>query len=95
MKTLVAVAALICAWLQYSLWFGQSGHFAQARLTAQVEAQRERVALLTQRNRILTGEVMALKRTDSALALVEARARRDLGMVKQGEVFYLIDEQRR
>lgn len=93
MKILVAVAVIICLWLQYSLWFGQSGHFAQARLQSQVDSQRERVAVLKQRNRILTAEVMALKREDSVLEMVEARARRDLGMVKQGEVFYLIEDQ--
>ncbi len=91
MKVLVALAVLVLVWLQYSLWFGQSGHFAQERLSSQVQAQAQRVAVLRQRNRMLTAEVVALKEDHSVL---EARARRDLGMVKTGEVFYLIPDRR-
>ena len=44
-------------------------------------------ALLDERNRVLTTEVMALK---EGLVAVEARARTDLGMVSEGETFYLV-----
>ena len=87
MKRLVAVAAVVLLWLQYAVWFGQSGHFAQERMRTQLHHQEQRVDVLRQRNRILTAEVVALKQDHSVL---EARARRDLGMVKEGEVFYLI-----
>jgi cell division protein FtsB len=87
MKKLVAISLLILFWLQYGLWFGQSGHFAQQRMSAQLLQSEQRVAVLRQRNSILTGEVVALK---SDRSVFEARARRDLGMVKHGEVFYLI-----
>ncbi len=89
MKWLVATALLILLWLQYGLWFGQSGHFAQERMRAQLHQQEQRVEVLKQRNRILTAEVLALKQDRSVL---EARARRDLGMVKRGEVFYLVPQ---
>lgn len=89
MKKLVAVALIVLLWLQYGLWFGQSGHFAQMRMRTDMSQHEERVALLEQRNRILTAEVMGLKGDRSVL---EARARRDLGMVKDGEVFYLIPD---
>jgi len=89
MKQLVAVALVIFLWLQYTLWFGQSGHFAQLRLAGELDQHKERVAVLQQRNRILTAEVMALKADAGAL---EARARRDLGMVKEGEVFFFISD---
>ena len=89
MKALVAVSLILLVCLQYSLWFGQSGHFAQARMRDQLEQQQLRVDLLRQRNRILAAEVLALKKDSSVL---EARARRDLGMVNRGEVFYLIPD---
>ncbi len=89
MKTLAIIAFGVFVWLQYALWFGQSGHFAQERLHAQLEQHQQRVAVLRQRNRILTAEVIALKGDNSVL---EARARRDLGLVKSGEVFYLIPD---
>lgn len=87
MKKLLIVGGLILAWLQYTLWFGPSGHFAQARLAAQLTAQQAHVDALTERNALLLAEVLALKEDDANL---EARARNDLGMVKKGEVFYLV-----
>jgi cell division protein FtsB len=73
--------------LQYKAWFGDAGFFESAALREQVISQRERAELLAQRNRLLTAEVLALK---DGLAAVESRARSDLGMIKQGETFYLI-----
>ena len=50
-------------------------------------AEQERRALaLGERNRALAGEVTALK---DGFDAVEARARTDLGMVAEGETFYL------
>ena len=40
---------------------------------------------MAQRNRLLTAEVLALQ---DGLDAVEARARSNLGMIKQGETFY-------
>ena len=87
MKAVLAIAVGILVLLQYTLWFGQSGYFAQARLTGQLTEQQERVTLLRERNEVLTAEVLALKDDDTA---VEARARRDLGMIREGEIFYLV-----
>lgn len=89
MKLLLGICAVIVLWLQYSIWFGPSGYFAQQRLQQQLDQQLSKVVVLNQRNRILTAEVRALKEDNSVL---EARARRDLGLVKSGEVFYLIPE---
>ncbi len=86
MRTLFAVCLMILCWLQYGVWFGPSGYFAQARLQGQVDHQTDRVSILSQRNRILEGEVIALKSDKSVL---ESRARKDLGLIKSGEVFYL------
>jgi cell division protein FtsB len=91
LKKLVLVAISILGFLQYQIWFGQSGYFAQNRLGQEVQKHRDRVALLNHRNRLLTGQVIELKRDPSAL---ESRARRDLGMVRKGEVYYLISPAR-
>lgn len=89
MKILVVIAVLILLMLQFGLWFGQSGYFARERLTNELGKQQQRVSQLRSRNRILKAEVMTLKDDRSVL---EARARHDLGMVKKGEVFYLIPD---
>ena len=92
MKVLVLMVSLILVYLQYTLWFGPSGHFAQERLRAQLAQYEAKVEVLEQGNLMLTAEVRALKRGNSAL---EARAREDLGLIKSDEVFYLTPEGQR
>lgn len=73
----------------YGFWFGEAGYFAAQRLAEQVADQERRSAALAERNRALVVEVAALK---EGLGAVEARARTDLGMVAEGETFYLVLE---
>jgi cell division protein FtsB len=87
MRVVIAITVVLLLALQYKAWFGDAGHLEAATLHGQVESQRDRAELLAQRNRLLTAEVLALK---DGYAAVEARARRDLGMIKQGETFYLV-----
>jgi len=78
--------------LQYRLWFGE-GSLAQVWHLKQQIAHLEQVtAGFRQRNQALEVEVNALKYSDSA---VEALARMELGMVKEGETFYQIVEKPR
>ena len=86
-RVLFASLFVIFVALQYMLWFGQSGHFTQERLQGQLAKLERQVDVIRERNQILAAEVIALKSDEGTL---EARAREDLGMVKKGEVFYLI-----
>ncbi len=88
-RLLIVVLAVLVALLQYRAWFGDAGYFAAQDLADVVEEQRRRGEALGRRNELLTAEVMALKTGVEAL---EARARKDLGMVKQGETFYLVPD---
>ena len=90
MRILSAVLLIILAGLQYQIWFGQSGAMAQQRLAAQVAKQKVRMEQLEQRNRKMIAEVLALQ---SGKAAFESRARSELGLVKKGEVFYLIPDE--
>ena len=87
MRAVITALLLLLAALQYKAWFGDSGYLAARALEKQVEQQRQRAELLEQRNRLLTAEVLALK---AGLEAVESRARSDLGMIKEGETFYLV-----
>ena len=91
MKILIAVLVLLLLVLQHQAWLGDSGHRAQVALQEQLEAQQRRAVLHQQRNRRLRGEVMALQ---SGTAAVESLARTDLGMIKEGEVFYIVADGR-
>ena len=73
--------------LLYGFWFGESGWFAVRELAEDVAAQQRHTEELAERNRILTAQVLALK---SGIDAVEARARTDLGMIAEGETFYLV-----
>tara|TARA_A100000164_G_C21265937_1_gene477963 strand:+ start:65 stop:346 length:282 start_codon:yes stop_codon:yes gene_type:complete len=90
MKSLSAVLLVLFAGLQYQIWFGQSGAMAQQRLAGQVAEQKVRMEQLKLRNRKMVAEVVALQSGKDAF---EARARSELGLVKKGEVFYLIPDE--
>lgn len=85
---LVALAALL-AFLQFRLWFGESGTRSVAALDQKVKEQTRENAGLKQRNAALAAEVEGLK---SGEAAVEDRARSELGMIKPGETFYRVVE---
>ncbi|MBS3936790.1 MAG: cell division protein FtsB [Sulfuritalea sp.] len=80
--TWVLVALLVL--LQYPLWFGKGGLLRVAELEGQLEAQRETNQKLETRNAALEAEVRDLK---AGYEAIEERARYDLGLVKEGEVF--------
>ncbi len=82
----VALAFLIVV-LQYPLWLGKGGWLRVWDLDRQVTAQKEQNVKLQQRNAGLDAEVRDLKQGFEA---VEERARYELGMVRQDEVYFQI-----
>ena len=89
MKIAIGILVVILLALQQQIWFGQSGYFERKALAERQTEQKQRTVSLTLRNSKMTAEVMALKSDSAAF---EARARSELGMVREGEVFYLIPE---
>ena len=87
MKFFVCLGILATLALQYRYWIGDAGHLAVVELTERIEAEQRLNDRLTRRNRLLTAEIAALK---EGLDAVEARARTALGMVAQGETFFLV-----
>lgn len=79
----VLIGAMVL--LQYPLWLGDSSLFHLINLKQQINKQSSENAVLAERNRALAAEVVDLKQGYEA---VEERARSELGMVQQGEVFY-------
>ncbi len=80
---------LVLAGLQYRLWVGE-GSFAQVTdLQRQIAEQKGENENLLERNRILEAEVSELKK---GMETVEERARHELGMVKEGETLYQLNE---
>lgn len=80
--TWVLVALIVG--LQYPLWFGKGGLLRVQEMERQLAAQREVNQQLEARNASLEAEVRDLK---SGYEAIEERARYELGLVKDGEVF--------
>jgi cell division protein FtsB len=80
----IILASLILA-LQYPMWLGKGGWLRVRELDRQVEAQKEVNARLKLRNAALDADVRDLKQGFEA---VEERARSELGMIRQDEVFF-------
>ena len=89
MKLLAAVLAALVVLLQFPLWLGNGGWLRVWDLDRQVQAQKDQNAKVQKRNVALDAEVRDLKQ---GLEAVEERARYELGMVKQDEVFFQVVE---
>ncbi|MFN2309926.1 MAG: cell division protein FtsB [Gammaproteobacteria bacterium] len=88
-RWLILILIVLLLGTQYRLWVGR-GSLAEVRdLQRAVDAQREENARLAERNATLEAEVSDLKQ---GLEAVEERARSELGMIKDDEVFYQIVE---
>jgi cell division protein FtsB len=87
--TLALVALLLL--IQYPLWLGKkAGWLRVSDLETQVAASQKKTAELKARNAKLESEVHDLKDGTGA---VEERARFELGMIKQNEIFIqVLDE---
>jgi len=85
MRILGIVLALLLVAIQYPLWFGKGGWLRAHELERQLAAQREVNAALTVRNAAARAEVASLREGREA---IEERARLQLNMVREGEVFF-------
>lgn len=89
MKALTLIFVALIALLQYPLWLGKGSWLRVWDLNRQIADQQEKNNGLKARNETLNAEVLDLK---SGRAAIEERARSELGMVKQDEVFYQVLE---
>lgn len=83
--TYTFLAALIL--LQYPLWLGKGGWLRVWELDRQVGVQKQTTEGLKRRNAGLDAEVRDLK---NGVGAVEERARYELGMVKDDELFFQV-----
>lgn len=90
MKALTLIFVILIALIQYPLWLGKGSWLRVWDLKSQIEKQVEKNNNYTIRNDALDAEVRDLK---SGKAAIEERARTELGMVKQDEVFYQVLQQ--
>ena len=86
MRWLIGLLVAALLGLQWSLWFGEGSwryvqELREAKRLQQIENEQ-----LRSRNQALEAEVEDLRSGSEA---VEERARRDLGMIREDEIFFL------
>ena len=89
MRWLAVALVGLLALIQYPLWIGKGGWLRVWEVDRQLQLQREASKKLEVRNAGLDAEVRDLKTGYDA---IEERARYELGMIKQDEVFVQIPE---
>ena len=75
--------------IQFDIWFKDDGLYRVKELEQMIGNQVEENKRLKLRNEQLEREIEELK---SGTESIEEKARTDLGMIKEGEEFYLIVE---
>jgi cell division protein FtsB len=84
MRLVTVVLILLLVLIQYPLWWGHGGWLRVHELQQQLAQQTEKNTNLRLRNERVQGEVQDLQ---NGTAAVEERARYEMGMVKDSEVF--------
>jgi len=89
MRWLTITLATLILLLQYPLWFGKGGWIKVWESDRQLTQLKDTNRKLEVRNTGLDAEVRDLKQGYEA---IEERARYELGLIKEGEVFVLFPE---
>jgi cell division protein FtsB len=85
LRVLAVIFALLILALQYPIWLGKGGWLRVRELDRQVESQKKMNTGLAMRNAALDADVRDLKQGFEA---IEERARSELGMIRNDEVFF-------
>jgi cell division protein FtsB len=88
-RLLTLALAVLIALIQYPLWLGKGSWLRVWEVDQQIQGQRQANRQLQARNDALEAEVRDLK---VGLDAIEERARSELGMIRQDEVFFQVLE---
>lgn len=91
MKWILAFLLLVLLTLQFKLWVGEGSYGGVQGLKHEIILQETENEDLELRNELLYREIAELKAGQDA---VEELARSELGMIREGEIYYLlVDEE--
>jgi len=88
-KKIAFVLLILLIWLQYKIWLQDGGIPEVLQLQQELEQVKSEVDKLQERNSSLDAEVKDLKK---GLDAIEERARSEMGMIKEGEIYYQVIE---
>ena len=87
MKLILSALIILTGLLQYELWFSVGGMNTVWQLKKDISKQQAINDDLAKKNDALAKSIHALKHSNDA---IETRARHELGMIKNDEVFYQV-----
>ena len=85
MRSIIIFLLLALIGLQYKLWLGDGSVLKWLHLEHKLVAEKQENKHLAAKNRALEADILELKSGEQSL---EEQARYELGMVKDGEVYY-------
>ena len=89
MNYIIAFLLILLVVLQYDFWVGDASIHEARQLEVAIELQKKENQGLRERNDALQAEVIDLK---DGLDAIEERARTELGMIQENEVFFHVTE---
>ena len=87
MRLVTIVLIILFLLLQVDIWIKKDGYKRKVELTETIEMQTEANKEMTIRNNQLQQEIIDLRNGTEA---IEEKASTEMGMIKEGEEFYLI-----
>ena len=87
MRLVTIVLIILFLLLQVDIWIKKDGYKRKVELAEMIEIQTEANKEMTIRNNQLQQEIIDLRNGTEA---IEEKARTEMGMIKEGEEFYLI-----
>lgn len=91
MRWILVVLLIFLIGLQYRLWIGPGSWAHIVALERKIDQQDDLNRQLSERNKLLETDVHSLK---NGLQGVEDRARTELGLIRDDEIFYLLVEKK-
>jgi cell division protein FtsB len=91
MKFIALLLVLLLVMMQVNIWLTKDGYSRVAEIKELIQDQQKENNAMVSRNSQLKEEIKDLKDGYSA---IEEKAREDIGMIKEGEEFYLLTEPR-
>ncbi len=91
MKFIALLLVLLLVMMQVNIWLTKDGYSRVAEIKELIQDQQKENNAMVSRNSQLREEIKDLKDGYSA---IEEKAREDIGMIKEGEEFYLLTEPR-
>jgi len=91
MKFIALLLVLLLVMMQVNIWLTKDGYSRVAEIKELIQDQQKENNEMVSKNSQLREEIKDLKDGYSA---IEEKAREDIGMIKEGEEFYLLTKPR-